>query len=84
MAITTGDSRLTISPDFVNRVRPGAKRVSFQFAANGTKRAGVLYITTTVIGEPEHPRNIRKAAAMARMRAGAEVVTLHAIVAPMR
>lgn len=69
-----------ISPNFHDRTRHPATRVSFQFSAVGTRKAGVLYVTMPVDGDPMV--HAEKAARMAMKRAGADEVTLHAIVAP--
>lgn len=75
---------MQLSPTFTNHLagRANVRRVSFQFSAAGTERAGVLYVTANVDGDPM--AGAAKAAKIACKRAGAETVTLHAIVAPVR
>ena len=75
---------MQLSPNFTNHLagRAGVRRVSFQFSASGTERAGVLYVTANVGGDPMD--SAERAAKVACKRAGAETVTLHAIVAPVR
>lgn len=75
---------MQLSPHFTNyanTTRPW-QRVSFQFVASGSKQAGVLYVTMDIDGDPMN--SAERAAKIACKRAGAETVTLHAIVAPVR
>lgn len=72
---------MNISPRFFDHT-VNARRVSFQFGAQGTKQCGVLYVTMNVEGDPM--AFATKAAKIAAKRAGADTVTLHAIVNPMR
>lgn len=84
LMVTSPEAPMQISPTFTNHLqgRADVRRVSFQFSAQGTDQAGVLYVTMNVDGDPMN--SAEKAAKIACKRAGATDATLHAIVAPMR
>ncbi len=76
--------QMHISPNFINRTREGAARVSFQFSVVGNRQAGVSYITANIAPGADLMAEARKAAKKACKRAGATEATLCAIVAPVR
>ena len=77
-------TELIVSPHFTNHADAtrSEQRLSFQFVASGSKQAGVLYVTMDIDGDPMN--SAQRAADIAGKRAGADTVTLHAIVKPVR
>ncbi|WP_408863217.1 hypothetical protein [Acidiphilium sp.] len=76
--------QMHISPDFTIRSRKDADRVSFQFTAQGDRQTGVIYLSANVAPGADLVAEARKAAKKVAKRAGADTVTLCAVMPAMR
>jgi hypothetical protein len=68
---------ITTSPIFADRTRPHHVQACFQFGVSGTKKSGVVYVTSTL--SPDRAADILKAAKIAGQRAGATEVTIYSV-----